>query len=281
MAGEPVGLIAGQGSLPLAVARGIKAAGHPLVVVALTDQADPALAELADRFTWAGITRLNKWIRILRRGGARRAVMIGRVSKRRMFAPFRLLRYFPDWRAIRLFYVRIRHDRRNEAVLRAIADELASEGIELTDSTQYCSEALADAGAMTRRAPSDREQGDIDFACPLVRRCAELDIGQAIAVREREVIAVEAIEGTDRMIARAGELCPSGGWVLVKVAKPGQDMRFDVPTIGPATVENMKQAGGAVIALQAGKVLIAEREQTLALADKLGVAIVGIEEGQA
>ncbi|MDD4891337.1 MAG: UDP-2,3-diacylglucosamine diphosphatase LpxI [Phycisphaerae bacterium] len=274
---EPIGLIAGQGSLPLAVARGIKAAGHPLVVVALRDQADAGLAELADSFAWAGITRLSKWIRVLRRGGASRAVMIGRVSKRRMFAPLRVLRYWPDWRAVRLFFFRLRHDRRNEAVLRGLADELACGGIHLIDSTQFCREALASPGPMTRRPPTPAEQADIEFARPLLARIAELDIGQSIAVRDREVIAVEAVEGTDRMIERAGALCPSGGWVMLKIAKAHQDMRFDVPTIGPRTIERLHAAGGKVAALQADKVLIAEREETLALAEKLGIAIVGVE----
>jgi UDP-2,3-diacylglucosamine hydrolase len=274
---EPIGLIAGQGSLPLAVARGIKRAGHRLIVVGLTDQADPALADLADRFDWAGITRLGRWIRLLRRGGAKRAIMIGRVSKRRMFTPLRLLRYFPDWRALRLYFWRLRHDRRNEALLRGLADELAGEGIHLEDSTNFCPEALATAGAMTTHQPTAGEQADIAFGLPLVRRLAELDIGQSLAVREREVIAVEAIEGTDRMIARAGECCRAGGWVLLKVAKRHQDMRFDVPTIGPKTIEAVKAVGGRAIALQAGKVLIADREQTLALADKLGIAVVGVE----
>ncbi len=274
---ETIGLIAGQGSLPLMVARGIRRAGYRLVVVALKDQADPALADLADRFAWAGITRLGRWIRLLRRGGASRAVLIGRVSKRRMFAPLRLVRYFPDWRAVRLYFWRLRHDRRNEALLRGVADELASEGIHLEDSTKFCAEALATAGPMTRRAPSPGEQADIAFGWPLVRRLAELDIGQSIAVREREVIAVEAIEGTDRMIERAAGLCPTGGWVLLKAAKAHQDMRFDVPTIGPRTIENLRAAGGRAIALAAGKVLLADREETLALADKLGIAVAGVE----
>lgn len=277
-ANEPIGLIAGQGSLPLAVARGIKAAGHPLVVVGLRDQADPSLATLADRFAWAGITRLGKWVRVLRGAGVHRAVMIGRVSKRRMFAPLRLLRQFPDWRAIRVWYFRLRHDRRNEAVLAALADELASEDIHLVDSTQYCPEALATAGPMTSHAPTPEQQRDIEFGWPLVRVLADHDIGQALAVREREVVAVEAIEGTDRMVERAGAMCRMGGWVLLKAAKAHQDMRFDVPTVGPRTIENVHAAGGRAIALQAGKVLIAEREQTLALADRLGVAVVGVED---
>ncbi len=274
---EPIGLIAGQGALPLMAARGIRRAGHPLVVVALRDQADPALAELADRFDWAGITRLGRWIRLLRRGGVSRTVMIGRVDKRRMFAPLRFFRYVPDWRAIRLWYVRLRPDRRNEALLRGLADELASEGIDLIDSTQFCPEALATPGAMTRQPPSPSQKDDIAFGWPLAARLAELDIGQSIAVREREVIAVEAIEGTDRMIQRAGQLCPTGGWVLIKLAKAHQDMRFDVPTIGPRTIETLHAAGGRAVALQAGKVLIADREQTLALAERLGVAVVGVD----
>jgi len=263
--------------LPLAVARGIKAAGHPLIVVGLRDQADAALASLADRFVWAGITRLSKWIRALRRGGATRAVMIGRVEKKRMFAPFRVFRYWPDWRAVRVFFWRTRHDRRNDALLRGLADELASGGITLMDSTQFCPEALATAGVMTARRPTDSQQADIAFAAPLVRRLAEADIGQSLAVRDREVIAVEAIEGTDRMIERAGQLCPSGGWVLLKVAKAHQDMRMDVPTVGPRTIEKLHAAGGGCLAVQAGKVLIADREQTIALAEKMKISVVGVE----
>ena len=180
---------------------------------------------------------------------------------------------------MRLWYVRLRHDRRNEALLAALADELSSAGIHLQDSTHYCPEALATVGSMTRREPSDAQMADVRFGWPLVRQTAGLDIGQAIAVSQREVIAVEAIEGTDRMIARAGQLCPAGGWVLIKVAKAHQDMRFDVPTIGPRTIENLHAAGGVAIALQACKVLIADREATLALADRLGVAIIGLEGG--
>ena len=130
---------------------------------------------------------------------------------------------------------------------------------------------------MTARRPTDSQQADIAFAAPLVRRLAEADIGQSLAVRDREVIAVEAIEGTDRMIERAGQLCPSGGWVLLKVAKAHQDMRMDVPTVGPRTIEKLHAAGGGCLAVQAGKVLIADREQTIALAEKMKISVVGVE----
>ena len=272
---EPVGLIAGAGRLPVLVAEGIRRAGRRLVVVALRGFADPALRDRADRLDWAGVTRIGRWIRLLRRAGVGRAVLAGSVWKAEIYRPFRLLRYLPDLRAVRLWYRKLRHDHRDNAVLLAVAEELASEGIELMSSVEYCREHLASEGLMTRTPVPRKAAADVEFGFELARRSAALDIGQALAVKEGDIIAVEAIEGTDRMIRRAGELCPSGGWTLVKVARPDQDMRFDVPTVGPETIRNLKAAGGVCLVLEAYRTLILDKPQTLGLADELGIAVVG------
>ncbi len=273
--GGPVGLIAGQGRLPVLVAQGIRAAGRQVVCVGLAGQYAPQLPDLCDRFTHAGIARLGKWIRVLSRGGVREAVMIGRVRKAKMYDPLRLIRQLPDLRAIRLWYRVLRHDRRNSAVLAAVADELAKGGITLIDSTQYIREYMAQEGVMTSRQPTPQQLADAGFGWPLVERLCELDIGQAIAVKEREVVAVEAIEGTDAMIHRAGELCRVGGWTLIKTANPSQDMRFDVPTIGPDTIDALHECGAGCLVVGAGRVILADKQELLERADRYGISVVG------
>ncbi len=272
-----VGLIAGQGRLPFMVADGARAAGKRVVCVGLADQADPELAKHVDVFHWVGLVKLGQWMRKLRREGVTETIMVGRVSKRQMYTPMRIIRYLPDWRALRLWYGRLRvKDKRNDSLLCALADELASGGIILDDSTKYCQEHLAKEGVMTQRQPSDFEHKDIEFGWEIVKRMGDLDIGQAIAVKEREVIAVEAIEGTDEMIQRAGSLCKAGGWTLIKTAKPNQDMRFDVPTVGPGTIENLKKNHAKCLVIEAGKTLIVDMEETIKLADKYKIAIIGM-----
>jgi len=273
----PLGLIAGEGELPKLVARGARAAGRRVAMVALRGCADPELRELADVFCWRGIVQLGRWIRVLRRAGCREVVLAGRVRKARMFAGPRWLQwlqYLPDWTSIRVWYFRAR-DKRNDTLLRAVADELSRRGLELIDSTKYCREALAPTGVLTPFDAPGRVLDDAEFAWPIAKEIARLDIGQSVAVKEREIIAVEAIEGTDKLIERAGELCPAGGWTLVKVAKPNQDMRFDVPTVGPQTIENLHRARGVGLVIEAGKTLVLERERLLELARRYRITILG------
>ena len=273
---QTVGLIAGQGRLPFLVADGAKKAGLRVVCVGLKDQADPDLAQHVDWFAWASVARPGRWIKKLRSQGAAETIMVGRVAKRRIYTPWRILQYLPDWRAFRIWYGRLRHkDKRNDTLLSALADELASGGIILDNSVKYCPDHLARDGVMTRTQPSPAMLQDIQFGWEIVKRMGDLDIGQAIAVKEREVIAVEAIEGTDEMIHRAGKLCKSGGWTLIKVAKPNQDLRFDVPTIGAGTLENLKANHAACVAVEAQKTLILDLPQTIALADQYKIPILG------
>ncbi len=273
----PLGLIAGEGELPKLVARGARAAGRPVAVVALRGCADPGLRELADQFCWRGIVQLGRWIRVFRRAGCREVIMAGRVRKSRMFAGPRwlqYLQYLPDLTSIRVWYHHAR-DKRNDTLLGAVADELARRGLVLVDSTRYIPEALAPAGPLTSGAPARGVLADADFGWALAKEVARLDIGQALAVKEREVIAVEAIEGTDALIARTGQLCPQGGWTLIKVAKPNQDMRFDVPTIGPQTITNLHAAGAAGLVIEAGKTIVLERERLLELAERYRISVLG------
>lgn len=271
-----MGLIAGGGRLPMLVAEGARAAGRAVIGVGLRDQFDPALPALCDRFHTAGIVQIGRWIRLLRREGVHHAVMVGRVAKVRMHDPLRLFRQLPDLRAALLWYRRLRHDRRNHALLAAVADELAGSGITIIDSTTFIPDHLAAAGVMGRTAPSRDSQGDIDFGWGLLERVVELDIGQSIAVRDRDVLAVEAVEGTDALIERAGSLCRAAGWTLLKTAKRDHDRRADVPTIGVQTIERLAAAGGRCVALGAGRVIMVDRPAVIAASDRLGVALVGV-----
>jgi UDP-2,3-diacylglucosamine hydrolase len=273
---KPIGLIAGQGRLPLLVARGMKASGAKVCCIGLRSQFDLQLPSLCHEFEVVGLARIGKWIKLLRHWGAREAVMVGGVSKQRMHDRWRLVRQIPDWRAVRLWYRHLRHDRRNAAVLAAVADELGRNGVTLIDSTTYIPDHLAGDGVMTRAQPAASQRGDIEFGWPLLMQTVELDIGQSIAVRDRDVIAVEAVEGTDAMIDRAGELCQSSGWTLLKTAKVDHDMRADVPTIGLGTIERAAKAGCGCIAIGSGRVILVDKPAVLRAADEMRIAIIGV-----
>jgi len=270
-----LGLIAGAGRFPFLVADGAKGDGCHVDVIGLRGLADPALADHADSFRWSGLARIGRWIRILRRAGTDRVILAGSVNKSSMYGRFRLLKLLPDRTALRLWFWTI-PDKRNDTVLGAVADEFARHGIIMEDCVRYTADHLAPPGVLTRRQPSASQMKDAEFGRRLAREMGRLDIGQAIAVKEMEVIAVEAIEGTDRMIERAGQLCPRGGWTLVKVSKPNQDMRFDVPTVGPQTIERLKTGGGAMLVIEAGKTVIIDRAEFLAEAERYGVIVVSI-----
>jgi DUF1009 family protein len=273
---DVVGLIAGGGRLPFMVACGAKKAGLRVVCVGLAGYVDTALAHEVDVFYEVAVARPGSWIRRLRRHGVTDTIMVGTVTKSHLFTPRRILRYIPDWRAFRIYYWRLRgRTKQTDVFLTALADELATGGIRLENSTMYCEQHLADSGVMTKHQPSAQVHGDIEFGWPLARQLGQMDIGQAIAVREREVIAVEAIEGTAEMIKRAGQFCKAGGWTLIKTAKPGQDPRFDVPCVGPDTIRDLAANGAKCLAIEAGRTIVIDKPQTVALADQLGICIVG------
>jgi DUF1009 family protein len=274
---DPLGLIAGEGVFPLLVARGAKAAGRSVICAALSGCAWPELRGECVQFRRVGITRMSQWIKVLKTAGCREAIMVGRVAKSKMYSRWRYLQYIPDARTAKLWFNTLRHDKNPGTVLRAISDELAREGITLIDSTKYCIEHLASPGVMTKRHPTEKQWQDIRFGYELCRNISKMDIGQAVAVLDKDVIAVEALEGTNAMIDRAGALCKSGGWTLIKVANAGEDMRMDVPSIGTTTIEKLHAANAACVVLEPGKTIILEKQKVLELADRYKIAIVGFE----
>jgi len=278
MDNRPVmGLIAGGGRLPFLQAQGMRAAGFRVVCVGLDGQFDKDLPAVCDAFSVAGVLQIGRWAKTLRKAGASRAVMVGRVEKSQLlYHPLACLRLLPSWRVVRLFFWDLRKDKRSQGMLSAVTDELLKVGVELVDTTQYIPDHLATEGVLTKCQPTSAVRRDIDFAWPILMRMNDLDIGQAVAVKNGDVVAVEAIEGTDAMIARAGELSRGGGFVLAKGAPPSKDPRFDVPTIGTKTIENLAKAGASALVVTAGKVILLDREEVVAAADKAGIALVGI-----
>jgi len=278
-----IGLIAGGGRLPIIVARGLRDSGHPVHGLGLARQYDGELPPLCSTFREVGLLRIGSWARNFRRLGVRYAIMVGKVDKARiMHDPLRLVRNIPDLRTLVAWY-RITHrkDNRSHAVLGMIAEQLDRCGVQLLDSTVPISDHLAHAGVMTRTQPTPAQRADIEFVWPMLKEVLRLDIGQAISVRERDVIAVEAVEGTDAMIERTGGLCKAHGWTLVKGARAGHDRRADVPTIGVNTIKNLHTAGGRCLALAAGDVIMVDKPEVINLADHLGVSVIGVTPGQA
>jgi len=274
---QVVGLIAGAGKLPALVAHGMTSAGSRVVCVTFAQRVDPQLRELCDVVQQVGVLRVGRWIRVLRRFGACEAVMVGSVDKARlMHDPLRLLRQVPDLTSALLWYRRIRKDRRSPAVLAALAHTLADGGVTLIDSTSHITEHLVTTGVLTRTHPTRQQRSDIDFAWPLFQEVLRLGIGQSMAVREGDIIAIEAAEGTDGMIARAGELCRKTGWTFFKGASPDHDRRADVPTVGVETIRNLHAAGCRCAALAAHDVILVDRDAVLMEADRRKVAIVGV-----
>jgi len=235
--------------------------------------ADPALKSLCREFHPYRRLALGAAIRLFRRGGVRRWAMAGKFQKSLAFRPWRLLHFLPDWRMLRFWFLRKRGANNDDSILYGLIDEFRAHELECVSALDLCPELLVREGTHTRRHPTASEERDISFGWELAREMGRLDVGQSVMVRERAVLAVEAIEGTDRAILRAGELCGRNGFVVVKVAKPHQDMRFDVPTVGPQTIESMREAGARVLAIEAGRTILLDEAETIALADRYGIAI--------
>lgn len=277
-----IGLIAGGGQLPVIIARSLRDKGHAVHGLGLWRQYESGLPELCTSFRDVGLLRVGSWARILAKLGVKHAIMVGRVDKAKlMHDPLRMVKNIPDVRTVVAWYRHLRHDRRSHAVLGAIAEELDRCGVQLLDSTYPIPSELATEGVMTRTRPTAMQEQDIDFVWPMLRELLRLDIGQAVSVRERDVIAVEAVEGTDRMIERTGQLCRAKGWTICKGARSGHDRRSDVPTIGPQTIENLHAAGAGCLALAAGDVIMINKAEVIDLADARGISIVGVPMAKA
>ena len=267
-----LGLIAGNGRFPFLVLDAARGAGHDVTVIALKEETFPELEDLARRppaapMHWISLGQLGKCISLLQDAGVTRAVMAGQVKHTKLFADI-----VPD---LALMGVLMRLKSKNtDGLIGGVADVLRDKGIELLDSTAFLGPLMARDGVLTRRAPTDDERADLAFGYAVADAIAGLDIGQTIAVKSAAVVAVEAMEGTDAVIARAGQLA-GAGVRIVKVAKPNQDMRFDVPVVGVSTIAAMKAAGATVLSVDAGKTLMIDGEAIVKAADDAGICIVG------
>lgn len=270
---RPIGLLACAGRLPIAFAQKARLSGVPVVCVGLKGMADPALADVCTEFHWLRRMSLGFIMRTFLRGGVERWATCGKFHKHLLYQPWRWLRLLPDWRMIRFYFLRRRRANNDDSLMLGLLDEFRSQGLECVSPLELVPEILVREGVLTRRRPSAAEEKDIAFGWSLAREMGRLDVGQSVMVRERAVLAVEAVEGTDKAIERAGELCSRSGFVVVKVAKPEQDRRFDVPTVGRQTIETMYRAGGRVLAVEAGQTIILDEAETVALADRYGIAI--------
>ena len=314
------GLIAGNGKFPLLVLEGARRAGAALSVVAIHEETDQEIERIADRVQWVGIGQLGKMIRFLKSEGVEKAIMAGQVKHVQIFS-----RAVPDARMLKML---LKLPRRNtDSLIGAVAEELSSEGIELIDSTYFLQDYLPQVGTLTEREPDAREREDLEYGLEIVREVSRLDLGQTVVVRGKACVAIEAMEGTDVTIRRAGELTQGGSdeplttqptaaaredadksgkaragqamkgglvrglsnlmrgrranlaggrLTVVKLAKPAQDMRFDVPVIGVPTIEAMIESGATCLCISAGKTLMFDREDLISLANQNKIAIVAV-----
>ena len=260
------GLIAGNGRFPFLVLEGARRAGCEVAVAAIREETDPEIEKVAARLTWVGIGQLGRMIRFFKREGVEQVIMAGQVKHVQIFSGA-----LPDVRMLKMLLSLPR--RNTDALIGGVAAELAREGIELIDSTYFIKDQLPAEGVLTKRTPSSAERADIEYGLEVAREIARLDLGQTIVVRARACVAVEAMEGTDETVRRAGRLA-RGRLTVVKVAKPNQDMRFDVPVVGVPTVETMVEAGATCLCLTAGKTLMFDREEMLRLAERHRIAVV-------
>jgi DUF1009 family protein len=262
------GLIAGNGRFPFLVLEAARGQGLDVAVAAIKEETAPEIEGEAAVVEWMGVGQLGRLISFFKREQITHAIMAGQVKHHQIFR----LNALPDLRMVRLLS---RLSLRNTgSLITAVADELAREGITLVDSTVFLGPLMAREGVLTRREPDKDEMRDLEYGIHVAREVARLDLGQTIAVKERAVVAVEAMEGTDAVIARAGQLTRGKSFVVVKVARPAQDMRFDVPVIGSATIQAMKDAGATAISITADKTLLFDKEELIDLADKARISIV-------
>jgi len=261
------GLIAGNGQFPFLVVDGARKAGASLAVVAIKEETDPRMNDVADNLTWVSIGQLGKMISFLKDNGVTQAIMAGQVKHVQIFSGA-----MPDVRMVKMLWNLPR--RNTDALIGGVANEMAKDGIELIDSTFFVKDHLAAEGPLTKRKPSDIEMENINYGLHIADELGRLDLGQTVVVRGKACVAVEAMEGTDATIKRAGELA-NGKLTVVKVAKPDQDMRFDVPVVGVPTIQTMIEAGATCLSITAGKTLIFDREEMLKLADQNKICVVG------
>ncbi len=274
--GRRVGLLAGAGRFPISFAEAARDQGHQVYGVGVMGMAPPELRTICHSYVEAPLARIGRAISLFKKARINRVVMAGKIEKTVLFQPFRILRLMPDWRTIHMWICYAKRDRKDDTLLLAVIREFERDNIYFDSALDYCPELLVKHGFLTKRKPTESQWRDIRFGWELAKEMGRLDIGQSVIVHDMAVIAVEAIEGTDRAIRRSAELCRRGGFTVVKAAKPNQDMRFDVPTIGLQTIRTMHESGGRVLAIESDKTIILDEPEVIELADKLGIAIVAV-----
>jgi DUF1009 family protein len=279
-----IGLIAGWGRFPLVVAHALHREGHEIIGLGIKDHADQDLAPLCSAYHEVGLAKLGAGLRFFKRHGVTGATMAGKVHKVVLFERFAWIKHLPDWRCAKAFapsWIWKTRDRKDDTLLGIVVDEFAKDGIHFAPATDFAPELLVKQGHLAGKRLSQAQQKDVAFGWKLAKEMGRLDVGQSVAVKGLAVIAVEALEGTDQCIRRAGELCTQGGFTVVKVAKPQQDMRFDVPTIGLGTLQSMVSAGAKVLAVEAEKTIFIDEPEAVAFANKHGLTIVALHDGDA
>jgi DUF1009 family protein len=260
------GLIAGNGKFPFLVLEGARSQGIEMAVIALKEEASPELEKMSKRLHWVSLGELSKAIALMQQEGVKRAVLAGQVKHNKIFSAIR-----PDWKLAKLLFSLPRKN--TDALIGAVAKAFEEEGIQLVDSTMFLKPLLPEAGVLTGRAPNEHEVADMKYGLRLARQIAGMDVGQTVVIADRACVAVEAMEGTDETIARAARFAEGKPLVVVKVSKPRQDMRFDVPVVGLPTVEAMRQAGATALAIDASRTLLFDREKLIEMAEAAGIAI--------
>ncbi|WP_425614772.1 LpxI family protein [Anatilimnocola sp. NA78] len=278
-----IGLIAAWGRYPIVIAEALKAQGKTVHCIAISGHADPQLKTICDSYRQFGVARLGGAIRHFNRLGVSKATLAGKIHKHKvLYSRFGWLSLVPDLRTVLAFvpaYFTRSRDRKDDTLLGIIVDEFAKDGIHMAPATDFAPQLLVSAGVLTKRQPSKFEQEDIAFGWRIAKDLGRHDVGQSVAVKGQAVIAVEAVEGTDECIRRAGQLCRQGGFAVVKVAKPQQDMRFDVPTIGIGTIETLAAARGKLLAIEAGRTIVLDQDEVVRLANQHGISIVAVDLG--
>lgn len=274
---ERIGLLAGGGRFPILFAEAARKQGRLVHGVGVHGMVSRELADVCDSFESIPISRIGRGIRSFVKHNARHIVMAGKIEKTALFQHRSLWQLIPDWRTVHMMCAYVfKKDMRDDTLLLAVIREFERDNLTFGSALDFCPELLVDHGFLTRRKPTPSQWQDIHFGWDLAKEMGRLDIGQSIVVNDRAVIAVEAIEGTDRCIERSAALCPRGGMTVVKVAKPQQDMRFDVPTVGVKTIQTMHEAGARCLAIESGMTIMIDDDQTIGLADRLGIAIVSV-----
>jgi DUF1009 family protein len=276
-----VGLLAAWGRFPVLVAEALRRQNYHVSCAAVADLADPELANICQDFQWTGWGSLGAAIKFYRRCGVEQATMAGKFHKSLIYQPRLWMKHFPDWKFVRTFYhffITHKKDNKDDTLLTALVDAFAADGITFHPATDFAPELLVKPGQVAGRPPSAAQQLDIEFGWDIAKQMGRLDIGQSICVKDRAVLAVEAIEGTDACILRAGELCKKGDFTIVKVAKPQQDMRFDVPTVGVRTLRTMVAAGARTLAIEGGRTILLDDEEFRQFADYHKLCIVALPD---